>query len=153
MSKKTIWLIISLMSIALIGLIGFQLYWINNAISLRNDRFEKDVQESLRNVAQKIEKNEMLFFVSKNELWEFNKRTSTPGEVHEVEDVSPDSSVKNVFKFKSNQNKVELIYTEGVVEDTMRKEVHIVQQSAVASNEQSCLYHPHSDVPPTRRSR
>jgi len=52
------------MTVALIGLIGFQLYWINNAIGLSTDRFEKDVQESLRNVADKLERNEMLYLAS-----------------------------------------------------------------------------------------
>jgi two-component system phosphate regulon sensor histidine kinase PhoR len=40
---------------------------------------------------------------------------------------------KRVYRFKSNQNKVELIYQEKFVDDSVRKEANVVQESVVAS--------------------
>ena len=135
------------MTVALVGLIGFQLYWINNAIVLRNDRFEKDVQESLRNVAHKLEKNEMLYIASKNDLWVSDtarilteKRefiNSNPREGNVRTEVKTDSVGNITYKFKSNQNKVEFIYKEKTLNDSSVKAVHIVQQSAVTTNDTS----------------
>lgn len=59
MSNKVIWTIISLMTLSLIGLTSFQVYWINNAIKLSNERFNKDVHESLNMVAHKLERREL----------------------------------------------------------------------------------------------
>lgn len=47
------------MTVSLIGLTSFQVYWINNAIKLSNERFNKDVHESLNQVAHKLERNEL----------------------------------------------------------------------------------------------
>lgn len=43
-------------SLALIGLIAIQVYWVNNAISLGEDRFEQSVNEALNNVVYRLEK-------------------------------------------------------------------------------------------------
>jgi two-component system phosphate regulon sensor histidine kinase PhoR len=40
MSRQRLIFIIALMSIALLGLIGLQFYWINNAIHLNEERFK-----------------------------------------------------------------------------------------------------------------
>ena len=64
MNKLTLRLIISLMTIALLGLISFQLYWINNAIKINQSEFEQDVNEALRNVVKKLEKQEVLYITS-----------------------------------------------------------------------------------------
>ena len=59
MSNRVVWIIISLMTVSLIGLTSFQVYWINNAIKLSNERFNKDVHESLNQVAHKLERHEL----------------------------------------------------------------------------------------------
>lgn len=43
-------------SLALIGLIAIQLYWINNAMTLGKQRFEQNVNEALNNVVSRMEK-------------------------------------------------------------------------------------------------
>ena len=54
------------MSIALIGLVGFQFYWINSALRLNNERFANDVHKSLISVANKMEKKEILEFTGQS---------------------------------------------------------------------------------------
>ena len=50
--------IIGLMSIALIGLVTFQLYWIDTVIKANEERFKGDVISALHTVSTKLEKQE-----------------------------------------------------------------------------------------------
>ncbi len=56
MSKKNIGLISALAGIALLGLIFTQLYWINNAFTMRSQHFSMNVNDALSNVVYKLEK-------------------------------------------------------------------------------------------------
>ena len=51
------------MCIALIGLIGFQWYWIREAIAIRNDQFNHKVAESVQEVVHRLEKQEMMYLL------------------------------------------------------------------------------------------
>jgi len=50
--------IIALMSLALLGLVFIQFYWIDNAITLKQDEFHQKVNFALRNVVHHLEKRE-----------------------------------------------------------------------------------------------
>ena len=56
LGKNTIKAIIILMTVALVGLIGIQVYWINNAVKLRQQKFHSSVNEALGNVVYQYEK-------------------------------------------------------------------------------------------------
>lgn len=56
MNRGNIRIITIMASLALIGLIAIQIYWVNNAITLGNQRFEQSVNEALNNVVLRIEK-------------------------------------------------------------------------------------------------
>ena len=60
MKHRKIYILIALMSLALLGLIGFQLYWIRNAVDLSEQQFEQEVQQALSEVAQRLEKQEII---------------------------------------------------------------------------------------------
>ncbi|WP_106568967.1 sensor histidine kinase [Cecembia rubra] len=51
-------LIILLMSIASLGLIGFQYYWVNNALRINEENFEQNVYQSLSSAIEQLEKGE-----------------------------------------------------------------------------------------------
>lgn len=51
------------MCIALIGLIGFQWYWIREAIIIRNEQFSQKIAESVQEVVHKLEKQEMMYLL------------------------------------------------------------------------------------------
>ena len=55
MNKKIIWVIIGLMSMALIGIIVLQTYWIRWSIQLNENRFNKDVISVLNRVSDKLQ--------------------------------------------------------------------------------------------------
>lgn len=58
MKKGAIWIIIGLMSAALLGIILLQAYWINWSLQLEATRFDKDVQTALNRVAEKLQRYE-----------------------------------------------------------------------------------------------
>jgi len=63
MTKRKIQIIIGLMCLALIGLIGFQWYWIREAIVIRNEQFNNKVAESVQEVVHRLEKQEMMYLL------------------------------------------------------------------------------------------
>lgn len=58
MSKAQMKIIILLMSIASVGLIGFQYSWVSNALKINEQRFEQNVYQSLANTVGQLEKSE-----------------------------------------------------------------------------------------------
>ena len=58
MSKSNITLIIVLMSLASFGLMGFQYYWIRNAIRINKERFDQNALQALSGTVAELEKGE-----------------------------------------------------------------------------------------------
>ena len=58
MSKRVFILLIALMSVALIGIILVQIYWINTTIEIREKQFTNDVKFALAKVSDNIQKRE-----------------------------------------------------------------------------------------------
>jgi two-component system phosphate regulon sensor histidine kinase PhoR len=56
--------IIIVMLLALLGLIAFQWYWIENAISVRKEQFNRDVNDALQSTVKQIEKQEVMFLAN-----------------------------------------------------------------------------------------
>jgi two-component system phosphate regulon sensor histidine kinase PhoR len=60
MNKRLIILIIVLVTLALTGLMSIQIYWIRNAIIVKEGAFNQNAEEALSNVVFKLEQFEML---------------------------------------------------------------------------------------------
>ena len=56
MNKNNVKNITLVASIALIGLIAIQAYWVNNAVKLGKERFEQNVNDALNNVVERMDK-------------------------------------------------------------------------------------------------
>jgi two-component system, OmpR family, phosphate regulon sensor histidine kinase PhoR len=65
MHKNRIRYIIILMSLALIGLIGLQFYWVKNAMGLQELHFNQNVNLALNEVVDKLEKKEAAGFLAR----------------------------------------------------------------------------------------
>ena len=65
MNKSNVKIITIIASLALMGLIAIQVYWINNAIVLGKQRFEQDVNEALDKVVSMMEKQRAANKISK----------------------------------------------------------------------------------------
>ncbi|WP_339923011.1 HAMP domain-containing sensor histidine kinase [uncultured Cyclobacterium sp.] len=58
MSKTSIKIIVFLMSLASLGLISFQFYWVRNVLKINEERFEQNVFQALSSTSERIEKGE-----------------------------------------------------------------------------------------------
>ncbi|HOY17780.1 MAG TPA: HAMP domain-containing sensor histidine kinase [Haliscomenobacter sp.] len=63
MNKKAIWLIIGLMSAAVLGVILVQIDLIRTSMSVNEERFNKNVQEALVKVSDRLEDFEETYFI------------------------------------------------------------------------------------------
>ena len=59
MSKRVFVLLLILMSVALIGIIAVQIYWINSSIAIREKQFTNDVKFALAKVSENIQEREI----------------------------------------------------------------------------------------------
>jgi len=66
MNRKSITLIIILMSVSLVGIILVQSFWIKNAIEVETEQFNRSVNEALSDVVVQLEKNENYLILSDN---------------------------------------------------------------------------------------
>ncbi|MCB0472155.1 MAG: HAMP domain-containing histidine kinase [Flavobacteriaceae bacterium] len=66
MSKRLFVLLIVLMSVALIGIIAVQIYWINSTVKIREEQFTNDVKFALAKVSENIQEREYNDYVKEN---------------------------------------------------------------------------------------
>lgn len=52
------------MLLALLGLMAFQWYWIENAIAVKKEQFDRDVNDAMMATVKKIEKQEVIFLAN-----------------------------------------------------------------------------------------
>lgn len=64
MKKKSIIIIVGLMSIALLGVVTMQLYFLMQSYTLQSKLFDRSVQEALSDVIAKIDKQDVVNFVN-----------------------------------------------------------------------------------------
>jgi two-component system, OmpR family, phosphate regulon sensor histidine kinase PhoR len=62
MTRTKLLILSVLMSLAVLGLIFFQLYWIRTAVQIKEEELARNVQEALVEVSQKLEKQEVIRF-------------------------------------------------------------------------------------------
>ncbi len=88
MNKKAISWITALLGLSLVALVIFQLYWVDTVIKANEERFERDVQDVLNTVSEKLEKQEALFLAVDNFHTQFiwrNQSASNPNELELIE--------------------------------------------------------------------
>jgi len=66
MNRRKLNLVVILMSLALLGLIALQFYWINTALHLSEKQFQQTVQVVLDNIVKRLEHRELLQITQKN---------------------------------------------------------------------------------------
>ncbi len=66
MSQKNLFYIIASMTLASLGLLGLQFYWINNAIKITEERFKHNIHDVLEGVSRRLEHREILTATKEN---------------------------------------------------------------------------------------
>ena len=102
------------MGISILGIIAVQLVWMNNAIKVKNELFDRSVNEALNNTVQKLEDlhnfgvvNKMVF-ESDSLHWSFEEEDvnveiiapDTKNKVHSSVQVNPQKEVKIIRQFQ-----------------------------------------------------
>ena len=77
MNKRRIRGIIALMLLATVGLIGFQGYWIYQARTVAEQRFDQNVQAALQHVAGKLQREEVLWLAARQSEMRDNTQPPT----------------------------------------------------------------------------
>jgi len=90
--KSNFLLLISVTSVVLFGILLIQLYWINNAIELRREKFDQAVMESLEQAIFRLEKKEAITQVSKK----FNQSNSSDLSLY-LQDMGEEVAQQNGF--------------------------------------------------------
>lgn len=70
MTQKKIRLIIGFMTLALVGLIAFQAYWLGFMLETKKEQFASDVQDGLAQVVRKLEKQELVMLAERHKSYE-----------------------------------------------------------------------------------
>jgi len=64
MKRKSIFIITSLMALALLGVIAMQFYFLRQSYQLQSDLFDRDVKAALNNVVAKVSKQDAINFLN-----------------------------------------------------------------------------------------
>ncbi|EAY26482.1 sensor protein RprX [Microscilla marina ATCC 23134] len=108
-TRKKLNYIIFLMSVALIGLIGLQIYWVNTSLKIKKERFNQDVHQALSNLVRKLEKRETAYAVGNRFFNTKGSRYPHPQQFYNI--IASGNRKFNVLrksKTKKNHSKVEL---------------------------------------------
>lgn len=62
MKKSTIWILTSLMTLAFVGLLWMQGYYVKNMVAMRNEQFSDAAKQSLYMVSERLVKSETRYF-------------------------------------------------------------------------------------------
>ncbi|MEO7087393.1 MAG: HAMP domain-containing sensor histidine kinase [Bacteroidia bacterium] len=135
MNKYNIRFISVFVSAALIGLIFIQLYWIQNAVKLKEQRFNQDVTEAMNSVAYKMEKQSTASKLTKR----FNFRKQGVRWLHQQDSLDKTSHLitdgtGDHKAFKVNDDKYNVRISEQTVADSNGVEVKTSNQKAYVSD-------------------
>ena len=95
------------MSVALVGLVSFQLFWINSVIKLNNERFDRDVHESLAMVVTRLENKENLYFAFRG-MNKFIDSSDTLSTEHSIEVIVEPDSIKKILQINDNIRRLKM---------------------------------------------
>ncbi|MEQ9466035.1 MAG: HAMP domain-containing sensor histidine kinase [Ekhidna sp.] len=115
MQRKTLRWIIGLMGFAMIGLIAFQLYWIDSLVAANEERFRKDVLDALNTVANKLEKQETYATLQKlNYLNNVPYEDESRERVHLKKTEQPKKSTKGNYEIVNQGNQQVFFFADTV---------------------------------------
>lgn len=92
MNRKLIIAVIIFMTIALMGLMSIQVYWIRNAVAVKQANFVRSVEEAISNVVFKLEKIEM----SERLKLQMERASKMPSSFKALESVNKKQSINEI---------------------------------------------------------
>tara|TARA_B100000809_G_scaffold263627_1_gene317337 strand:+ start:21181 stop:22749 length:1569 start_codon:yes stop_codon:yes gene_type:complete len=102
MKKKIFVLIIFLMSVSLIGIITVQVFWIGNAIEIREKQFSHDVNYALTKTNERLSKKDFIDFTVQFKDFFKRKKIAKQSDFTKFEYEQINTSTNETFSFKSS---------------------------------------------------
>lgn len=131
MKERKLNIIILLMTVAILSLIYIQYYWISVAFKIEEEKFDRNVNEALLAVAEKVEENESaafllntiksnddFIFIDKNTIKSADKQKA-----HELREIKIDRGIN-----------IELKVKEHLTNDTLNRKVSFSQNFVAGAN-------------------
>ena len=119
MKKQYIYILIGVITSALIGLVVIQIYWIDNAVTLKEEEFKRNVRSALFSVSSKLEKIDATYRIKAHKKGQqlFNQRMNSLNT--SMQNVTTDSTAvfqKNgiTYRVSENQSKDGQVYQKSV---------------------------------------
>ncbi|TCK82992.1 sensor histidine kinase [Albibacterium bauzanense] len=100
MNRKSISLIIGLMSVALLGVMAMQYYFIRQSYHLKTQLFDESVMAAINTVALKVEKDEALRFLNNKESRENKARENQENEARRSSQEEESTAYANRMRMK-----------------------------------------------------
>lgn len=115
MKRRSIWIIIGLMSMAIIGIGALQIYWINWSIKLSKENFEINIQDALNSVSESLSQQEQLENYAENPSEAEAQKMRLILRFKNIEDrLPPPSSLEQVIDNKLSARGIYTEYKYGV---------------------------------------
>ncbi len=84
MRKPAFLLIITIMSVALIGIIVVQIFWTRNSIQIREKQFTREVYASMESVAKNIQNKELKYYLKKFSGVTQDRKLATQADISKI---------------------------------------------------------------------
>ncbi len=119
MKKRYIYILIGVISAALIGLVAIQIYWIDNAVALKEEDFKRNVRSALFTVASKIEKIDAINRIKEQKKGQqlFNQKMSMLNSSMQKENYDTTAVVQKdgvTYKVSEKQSKDGSVYQKSI---------------------------------------
>ena len=110
MKKKSFWLITALMTIALLGVVFMQLYYIRQAYQLNSQLFEQNVNQALNAVVNKVQRrNAATHIIKKDFEWRLKREREQRNKEKTIAQLSD--------KYKEEERKRKLRHQQIIIDD------------------------------------
>ncbi len=101
---KQVKVIIVLMTLAMLGLIGLQFYWISTTVTLNKSRFKQNVHQALEKVASRLEKHEAIYVMKSSADQLSGQVISTLDSITRAQNTNSSLTYELQFEVKSGRN-------------------------------------------------
>lgn len=112
MKKQFINILIGVAAAAVIGLISIQFYWVDNAISLKEEAFKRNANEALDLVAEKLEKEEAMSLLRTHQQGRYLFIDSQAEEKINTDGGDGNYEYKVIKQFNKDGNDIDITITE-----------------------------------------
>ena len=108
MKRKSISLIIGLMSFALLGVMAMQFYFLRESYNLKSQLFDQAVNDALNNVTNKLEKKEAIVFLANKAEQEIIKKQNIEDRIKQLNSSNKQNSKLKIASDNSSDKSAEI---------------------------------------------